>query len=110
MKTTVKYIIAFVFNLMVAMSAFAQSDRMIAVYAFCGTAHEFQRYMKDQDQKLYLHGKNVVINSLGSPINTALFITLGATGEYSVVIVDNQGAVCVISSGIELQPYLPTEE
>lgn len=106
MKTTVKYIVAFVFNLMVAMSAFAQtpSSRMIPVFGVCGSIPEFHEYMQTQNQKIFLHGENTIINSSGDPIATILIVTLGVTGDYTVAVVDTRGAVCLISRGTNLLP------
>jgi hypothetical protein len=106
MKNTVKFVIAFLFNLLVAMSAFAQSSRVVTIQLLCGTPIEFQEYIVDQKQPLFLHGENTVMNSSGTTIKTVLLVTMSITGEYTVAIADSQGAVCLVSRGTNLQPYM----
>jgi hypothetical protein len=83
------------------------SDNHVLIAVACNTPQNMMNMLNQHGERVFMNAKARVLTANNQVIHVALGIAMSPTGDFTVFIVDREGASCVVTAGEELMPVVP---
>jgi len=82
------------------------SENHVLIALACDTPRNMMAMLNTHGERVFMNGKARVLTANNQVIAVAMGISMNPAGEFTVFIVDREGASCVVTAGEELMPLV----